>query len=421
MDMDHASDCGCGRADHAGCFALPPEFARMRYFFGQRLGVVDLSDEQGYHVGKRRFHNLYAHGFGVLCGLSAERYLQQGGSATDPTSVLRVHRGAALDGCGREILVGVDQCIDIDAWYQLHKDDASVKAWFDPTAPKDPILWIALRYRECPSDPTPAPRDPCGCDTQGCDYARVRESFELALLTEDRHVGCLHETFPKSADLAGALASDDPARAIAALAAVDCPESAYNGWLCLASLRLTFSGTPRRVVDLSAPDNTLGDRATLLSTAALQALLLDLGFAASQSGAIGAGPTLGELSFDGSGPDAGTLALEVKLHDDGSGPAPLAEGTFDPAVVQVHEFDDANGKWLAAATATVSYQASPPRIKVDFASGDIAAGRFRLSILPPDETPIIDAAMRPLRPGRIARHFHLVVDPNTNKLALAPL
>ena len=374
MYMNHASGSCFGGDDHAGSCALPPEFARMRYFFGQRLGVIDLSDEQGYHVGKRRFHNLYGHGFGVLCGLQAERFVAQGASPTDPTSVLLVHRGAALDGCGREIVVGVDQCVDVDSWFQQHKDDPGVQAWFDPNAPRDPILWVALRYRECPTDPAPAPRDPCGCDTQGCEYGRVREGFELALLTEDLHTGCVHDTFPAARDLDAALGAADPARALATLAGGPCPEPAYDGWLCLASLRLTFSGTPPRVTDLSAPDNAIAERATLLSTSALQALVLDLGVAAAAAGTIGAGPTLGELTFAGTGTDAGTLALEVRLFDDGSGPTPLAEGTFDPADVHVHRFDDTNGTWLAASTATVSYQASHSQIEVVFAAGDVGSG-----------------------------------------------
>src|SRR5207249_2616313 len=105
------------------CLVPPAEFVRLRYFFGQRLGVVDLADEQSYLVGKQRFHNLRAHGTGVLCGLRAERYVfPQGSLATDPTTLLRVHRGAALDGCGREIIVGWDQCIDVAAWYAQHPE-----------------------------------------------------------------------------------------------------------------------------------------------------------------------------------------------------------------------------------------------------------------------------------------------------------
>src|SRR5688572_10163827 len=89
------------------CLVPPAEFVRLRYFFGQRLGVLDLADEQSYLVGKQRLHNLHLHGWGVLCGLRAERYLvSQGPTATPQTTMLRVRRGATIDGCGREIVVG---------------------------------------------------------------------------------------------------------------------------------------------------------------------------------------------------------------------------------------------------------------------------------------------------------------------------
>src|SRR5687768_1949891 len=99
------SDSSCWPQEDGACCPLPPEFVRMRYFFGQRLGVVDFAEEQSYHAGKQRFHNLRAHGSGVLCGLRAERFVWPMGAA-GPSTVLMVRRGAALDACGREIVVG---------------------------------------------------------------------------------------------------------------------------------------------------------------------------------------------------------------------------------------------------------------------------------------------------------------------------
>src|SRR3954469_24897464 len=108
----------CGET---ACLVPPAEFVRLRYFFGQRLGVVDLADEQSYLVGKQRLHNLLGHGVGVLCGLRSTRYaFPQGAPPSLPTTLLRVSRGAALDGCGREIVVGWDQCIDVAAWLAQH-------------------------------------------------------------------------------------------------------------------------------------------------------------------------------------------------------------------------------------------------------------------------------------------------------------
>src|ERR1041384_6812467 len=137
-----------------GCLTPPAEFVRLRYFFGQRLGVLELADEQSYVVGKQRFHNLRLHGVGVICGLRAERYVfPQNAAASATTTHLKVDRGAALDAGGREIVVGWDQCIDVAAWYQQHP--AIHPPPVSGNTPNSLSLWVALCYRECPSDPAP--------------------------------------------------------------------------------------------------------------------------------------------------------------------------------------------------------------------------------------------------------------------------
>ena len=99
----------CPPFDPCGpCGTLPGGFVRLRFFYGKRMGVADFVDEQRYHAGKMRFHNQRLHGAGLLCGLAVARM--------SPTELfLRVGKGAAIDTCGREIVVGHDQCIDLDA------------------------------------------------------------------------------------------------------------------------------------------------------------------------------------------------------------------------------------------------------------------------------------------------------------------
>src|SRR5262249_50446975 len=110
--MSTAGHGGKG-GENVTSWSLPTEVARMRHFLGQRLGVVDLTDEQRYHSFKQRFHNLRLHGAGVLCGLTAG---VQGG----PT-VLAVGPGAAIDAWGREVVVSRGQCIDVAAWFAKYK------------------------------------------------------------------------------------------------------------------------------------------------------------------------------------------------------------------------------------------------------------------------------------------------------------
>jgi len=51
-----------------GCLPLP-RFERVKYFYGQLLGVREFQSEQAYFFEKHRLHNRYLHGYGVVCGL----------------------------------------------------------------------------------------------------------------------------------------------------------------------------------------------------------------------------------------------------------------------------------------------------------------------------------------------------------------
>lgn len=420
MDANGRSGCGCGCE---GCGADPcecgsAEFVRLRYYYGQRLGALDFSDAQAYGVGKQRFHNLRAHGAGVLCGLEARREVfPQGAPATDPTTILRVTRGAALDGCGREVIVPGDQCIDVAAWFARHRERLGLTSW-GADAPR--TLWVGLRYRECPSDPAPAPRDPCGCDAGGCEFGRVREGFELALLHEEP--ACAGATFPPGealqaliAGLAGgsgeATAAERFRRALVPLLAGHCPPPEGDAWLCLASFPVTLAATdsgPPVVKDIGPPDLAIPGRAPLLTTAALQALVAGLAATSADEGLGGPGPRLGALSFaPGADATSGELTVEVELVVEGDPPAPvaLAADTFRPEHVAVWRFEA--GTWKEAPPTEVAYD--PARgIVLRWKSGTLADGRYRVAIDPPWETPIVDDSMRPLRPARFARAIRLV-------------
>ena len=74
---------------------------------------------------------------------------------------------------GREIVVGWDQCIDVAAWYAQHPNAHAAPAR-DPTALPGLTLWVALCYRECPSDPAPAPRNTTTCSESSFTTSVVR-------------------------------------------------------------------------------------------------------------------------------------------------------------------------------------------------------------------------------------------------------
>jgi hypothetical protein len=411
----HGDPC----AEDGGCLIPPAEFVRLRYFFGQRLGVVDLADEQSYLVGKQRFHNLRAHGAGVLCGLRAERYVfPQGSASSSATTLLRVRRGAALDWCGREIVVGWDQCIDVSAWLNQHPQA-------HPSSGSQPLqFWVALCYRECPSDPAPAPRDPCGCDAGGCEFARTREGFELKLLTDAEasafapgekdsdEVGCNAEEV-----LGGSLESAY-ARLAAAFAGADCPGPVADSCLLLANFQATLDSSGKKITNITAPDNAIPERRSLLSTARLQKGLLRALAAAGDAELTGSGPHLSAVTFLNGSKDSGTLSIEML-----TGGTDLSRDPFAaPAqlTVSVSHFKDI-GTWEAAPAFSLGYVAgTPARIEVQWASGSglLDGGRYRVLIEGDRKQPPVDQKMRPLTPLSWARHFRLVKD-KTGNLVLA--
>jgi hypothetical protein len=70
---------------------------RPNYFAGQILSADDFKAEQEYHRGKRRLHNLFCHGFGVVQGLKVSTVNDNGGST------VIVEPGVAIDPLGNEI------------------------------------------------------------------------------------------------------------------------------------------------------------------------------------------------------------------------------------------------------------------------------------------------------------------------------
>jgi hypothetical protein len=406
-----------------GACVMPAEFVRLRYFFGQRLGVIDLADEQSYFAGKLRFHNLRAHGVGVLCGLIADRYVYpQAAPPATATTLLRVRRGAALDPCGREIVVGWDQCIDVAAWFAQHPA-AHPPAPPEGGGPRTSLrLWVALCYRECPSDPAPAPRDPCGCDAGGCEFARIREGFELRLAT-DAEAKLLapggrvpHAAAILTEEVIGGSVDEAYARLAAQIAGADCPPPPADPCLLLASFTAVLDAAGAKVIDISQPDNAIAERLSLLATAVLQQGLLRALAAASDAELVGPGPRLRAISFTNPGAASGTLAIAIHDEDGALSRDPFAA----PAQlsVKVSQFKD-DGTWESADPATAAYVALPaPHLELGWPSGLVDGGRYRVLVESDRALPPVDTRMRPLTPASWARHFRLQKGADGN-LALA--
>jgi len=400
----------CPPDDCGTCGALPSGFVRLRYFYGKRLNVSDFVDEQRYHAGKLRFHNQHLHGAGVLCGLRS-------GLFAPGETVLRVTKGAALDSCGREIIVGYDQCIDVAAWYANYRAaQLAVDPAWTPVLDGDLLrLCVTIRFRECTSGLEPAPRDPCACDATGSDYGRVREEFELQLqLHDDALTHAPPPLAPPRAKLdpiaGGALGGGDLAAKVRDLLLVGCPVPTDDGWLVLACFGAKLDPTRAKVIEI---DDLEAEATMLYSSALIEDLLLrDVGANLEAGSLAASGPEVQALAFT---PGGANDQLVIGLTSAVGGP------TATGATYELRRLDPATG-WQAPGTApTATYVASPPGLAVTLPAGFFAADQlYRLAIISAEATPIVDDQLRPLRPLRPSFHFKIVNDGGALALRPAP-
>jgi len=150
--------------NHENSKSEPDFFERLNYFFGKLLTVRDFQDEQKYFNEKRWLLNRYTIGWGVLCGLK----VKAGESQNDKPSVI-VQPGLAIDCYGNEIFVGKDTRYELEIILP---------------ADGEADYYLAIRYKECMSEPVPAPTPPCDGTAEECNYGRVREMYELTHLKE---------------------------------------------------------------------------------------------------------------------------------------------------------------------------------------------------------------------------------------------
>ena len=87
---------------------------RVNYYERQFLRAQDFSDEQAYHIGMRRRHNLAHHIWGIVRGLELEY------SETDRT--FTVKPGIAVDGYGRELIVTEPRSYEIGIFQNFDGD-----------------------------------------------------------------------------------------------------------------------------------------------------------------------------------------------------------------------------------------------------------------------------------------------------------
>jgi hypothetical protein len=252
------------------CSICTPNLERVAYFPRQLLTADDMRVEQEYFRQRLRRHNRYLHGWGVVCGATVEA-----APAPEHAWQVRVCPGLVLWPQGDEAVI--DDCVLFDLKLGMPSPEPCAVKWPCPPAGPMPgrnaatLVYVAVRYAECPTRPVRIPPAGCGCDALDCEYSRVRDSFELKVLWKlpESHVKA------KAADAAWVKALK-PALGVAGQRrewpTPPCPDCDSDPWVVLATITLPDAATTA----IAAADISLTDRRVLLPTQALQVAMAGL-------------------------------------------------------------------------------------------------------------------------------------------------
>lgn len=267
-------------SDHH-CDCLSESLERLRYFNRQLLTADDLRAEQAYFREKLRRHNRFLHGWGVVCGCAVEVV------ANARDWAVRVCPGYVVGPQGDEILI--DHCVDVDLKLGATPEPCTVR-WPCPPVGEMPgtnavstrKAYIAVRYAECASRPVKVHPAGCGCDETGCEYSRIRDSFEIKVLWSlpESHVLAHQDDVAWHDHLRKTPAEE--LRRLLTFPVPPCPECVTDPWVVLATVVLPAENdgiggkNPDGAANSAGLQVSYHDRRVLLSTQRLQTALLAL-------------------------------------------------------------------------------------------------------------------------------------------------
>ncbi len=218
---------------------------RVRYFPRQLLTVDDMVTDQNYFREKLRRHNRYLHGTGVVCGL----WVTASPTKDAPWQVA-ISAGYAVGPLGDEIYVADTVNLDLARCAAGDTTDPCDPAVYNPAASGiSRELYVAIQYSECFAKPVRSMAAGCGCDDVGCEFSRIRDSFEL---------GCVATPARPVVPLICALRS--------AKTVTPCPPVPADPWVVLA--RVLLPASSESALTDAAIDNAV--RVPLYSTSLIQ-------------------------------------------------------------------------------------------------------------------------------------------------------
>jgi hypothetical protein len=223
-NMDTTAPCNCGPEPRAKATNERP-----RYYARQLVTPEDLTLDQDYFRAKLRRHNLFLHGWGVVCGA---RVVNAGPSDNPTKWKAIVKRGYILGPFGDEIWIEKDICLDVRTRCTPSSTPAGdacgcVEPEPVPDVPPERLQFIAVRYKEDKTRLVRVPLGGCGCDTTACEYSRYADGYEICVIDE-----CPQRSEESTPDFLGQFGGELP----------DCPPTAVNPWVALAGFRVDSEG-----------------------------------------------------------------------------------------------------------------------------------------------------------------------------------
>jgi hypothetical protein len=203
-----AQPCGCNGQHSSFPFGV---VERPRYFPRQLITPDEPTLEAVYFRDRLRRHNIYLHGWGVVCGAlvcvvpaaptltgKGTRFATRGGATTVASNgnggsttepwLVRVEPGYILGPYGDEIIIDCPRDVPLRGGRVTNCTgvvDDLTDPWCSEVYIKDQDdgpLYVAVRYVECQVRPVLAQPAGCGCDDDTCQYSRYRDGYEVGIL-----------------------------------------------------------------------------------------------------------------------------------------------------------------------------------------------------------------------------------------------
>lgn len=156
--------------------ATPNPGKHVKYTLGMVLGVDDFTQEFAYLSGRDQWLARDLIGYGTVSGLKVRIEEDSKGPR------VLVEPGTALSPRGQLIRVTPAQCAYLNPWLEANKEKLTGHFEHVDSPPSDSLhLYVVLCYRECATEMTPVPGEPCRKEDELMAPSRLADDFRLEL------------------------------------------------------------------------------------------------------------------------------------------------------------------------------------------------------------------------------------------------